>query len=388
MNQTRKRFIKLVIFFTVVVGLWGAAQKASQQWQDQSQQAKALIQEIDEQLKIERQGVERKRLAEKRATLSRSLPEIRNFDGVFLILAVFFYGFGLMPSGLLLDQATRTFGHRPPLDLSLAAQTIGHIGKYVPGKALVVVLRASVLGRAGVPFRDSTLCIFIETLMMMAVGGSLSAAVLLWLPLPSWILWLAILAAIGSSIPTFPPVLQWIIEKIATGRENQSPRGGSETRAENLEQDDVALNRFHAYRHSQGMQWRLFGVGWLLSIWTWLLFGLSFACIIMSVPTANPIPFGFELMAISTAAISLAIVAGFASLLPGGAGVRELVLASILGVLLSPSHGLIAAILARLVHLAVEVCFASLAWIWITYRFPNAQASAQSSLFRRTGEYR
>ena len=57
------------------------------------------------------------------------------------------------------------------------------------------------------------------------------------------------------------------------------------------------------------------------------------------------------LFAVSTAAIGLALVAGFASLLPGGAGVRELVLVTILGISVDSADALLTAIAARLVFI-------------------------------------
>jgi uncharacterized membrane protein YbhN (UPF0104 family) len=76
-------------------------------------------------------------------------------------------------------------------------------------------------------------------------------------------------------------------------------------------------------------------------------------------------------LAASVAAIALAMVAGFVSLLPGGAGVRELTLALILGPVVGQSQALLAAILARGVFLVVEVAAAAVV-TWV--KRPGADA--------------
>ena len=86
---------------------------------------------------------------------------------------------------------------------------------------------------------------------------------------------------------------------------------------------------------------------------------------IVAIPTGENLPPPLMLFAISTAAISLAVVVGFASLIPGGAGVRELVLAGILGIMITPTHGLLAAVLIRVIHIFTEALIAVGCWIWI-----------------------
>ena len=63
--------------------------------------------------------------------------------------------------------------------------------------------------------------------------------------------------------------------------------------------------------------------------------------------------------------MSLAVVIGFASLLPGGAGIRELVITTVLAVSLGPTHAILAAIAARLLFAAVEGLVAVFCWLWL-----------------------
>ena len=73
-----------------------------------------------------------------------------------------------------------------------------------------------------------------------------------------------------------------------------------------------------------------------------------------------------SLAAVSTAAIALAMVVGFVSLIPGGAGVRELVLTTVLATAISPVQALLGAIAARILFIVVESVCASVAWYWLS----------------------
>ena len=61
------------------------------------------------------------------------------------------------------------------------------------------------------------------------------------------------------------------------------------------------------------------------------------------------------------------MVIGFAPLLPGGAGIRELVLATVLGTSLGTAHGLLAAIAHRVLSIVVESILAAGSWFWLRY---------------------
>ena len=234
-----------------------------------------------------------------------------------------------------------------------------------------------------------------ETLMMMAVGGAIATLVVIWLPLPKWITGLSVIAALVSSLPTFPPIMTWFSQKLLQRKDAHEPSSqtvsveatsgetiriehpqspdGLDRPVDSLQQDSptAPADRTNAAANSDQfnrLSWGLFFTGWLLQLSTWVLIGLSFTLVVLAIPINDTLPSIFQLYAISTAAISLAIVTGFASLLPGGAGVRELVLATVLGIMLSPAHGLLAAILVRLVHLAVEAFTAACSWLWLRYQ--------------------
>jgi hypothetical protein len=330
------RVAKWIIAVAVAVGLYFAARSAVAQWHAEGEKLRAQIAAIEQQLADTQDVAERDELQRVHAQLVASVPRLANLRWERIALSSLLYAMGLVPPGFVLRRALLSLGQRPRLGTAIMAQLIGHVGKYVPGKAMVVILRAGVLSRDRVSAVPATISIFLETFLMMAVGAAFAGIVVLWLPVPRWITLTAVSLSVVASLPTLPPVLKLVATR--------------------------AMRKQHAEFDSEiGMG--LFAAGWGWSILSWMLIGASFTTLITAIPTATVLPSWIELFPLATAAISLAMVVGFASLLPGGAGVRELILATILGVSIGSSHGLLAAIAARLMFIAVEAILAGGSWL-------------------------
>ncbi len=311
------RLLKLAIAAVVLVGLYFAGRSAIGQWN-----------QID-------------------ADVQPSLEDIRwSLIGGGAML----YAIGLLPSAALLHRAVWTLGGRPKLSTAVAAQIVGHVGKYVPGKAMVLVLRAGVLSRDGVRPMTSTISVFLETFLMMAVGAVVASVATIGSPVPWWIVITATAGAIAAGVPTFPPVLRRIVTRVAKRDETVDP---------------------------SAVDWRLFAAGWGWSLLSWLLIGGAFTLIVAAMPSTESISIT-SLYPIATAAISLALVVGFASLLPGGAGIRELVLTAILSVAIGPAAALLSAIAARITFMAVEAAMAICVWGWL--KLPSRIRNGSDSL--------
>ncbi len=334
------RIAKWMITAAVVVGLAFALRSAIEGWRTESEKLATQIIELDLAIAQTTDVALRRDLIDQRQRLSASTPRLGNLRWGWIGLASVLYAAGLLPPGLLLHRALRSLGEHPHLSTTIAAQLLGHLGKYVPGKAMVIVLRSGALQRDGVRVIAATIGVFMETFLMMSVGAAVAGAVICWLPVPAWMTVMAILAAVAASLPTLPPVLRLVAARVA---KSERTVGSMEAMG-------------------------LFVSGWACSLVSWALIGGSFTALIYAIPSVSELPDPGTLYAIATAAISLAIVAGFASLLPGGAGVRELVLATILGVSLGSAHGLLAAIAARLLFIVVEGLLGTLAWIWLRRR--------------------
>ena len=101
----------------------------------------------------------------------------------------------------------------------------------------------------------------------------------------------------------------------------------------------------------KGIDLSLLLTGWLLNFLAWSCWGMSLLMILRSLPDATASWSDWPLL---TASVALAMVAGFLSLIPGGLGVREMVILS----LLAPYGGtvaLVSAVMLRFAWLLTEV---------------------------------
>lgn len=251
------------------------------------------------------------------------------------------YLLGSLPSALFWWLALRALGQRPELLETIRAFYIGHLGKYVPGKAMVVVIRSDLVQSDRVDPTAAGVSVFVETLTLMAVGAFLAGALLLFYfrdqLLLQGVAW-GLLAVAG--LPTLPPVFRRLVLWTQASRLNPE-----------LE------------RNLDGLDFRLLATGWLLAATSWLLLGLSFWATLAALPptlfeVAEPmvrLNAPLEALPIATAAVALAMVAGFLSLIPGGAGVRETVLTTLLAGMVGPVAAILAALLLRVVWLLAEL---------------------------------
>jgi uncharacterized membrane protein YbhN (UPF0104 family) len=332
------RVVQWLIAVAVAIGLCFAARAALTQWDVERGKLRSQIAELEQEISITTDAIRRDGLQRSKSDLEASVPRLANLRWDRIALASLLYAIGLVPPSFLLRRALVSLGQQPRLSTAIMAQLIGHVGKYVPGKAMVVVLRAGVLSRDHVRPLPATISIFLETFLMMAVGAAVAGLVVLWLPVPFWITLTAVCVALLASLPTLPPILKRIVA-----------RSMKMSRAEVDSQIGMGL----------------FAAGWGWSVLSWVFIGASFATLITAIPTSTALPPWVELYPLATAAISLAMVIGFASLLPGGAGVRELVLTTVLGVSIGSAHGLLAAIAARLMFMIVEAILAGGSWLWL-----------------------
>ncbi len=116
------------------------------------------------------------------------------------------YLFGNLFYGLFWHRTLRALGQEVSLGQALRAYYIGHLGKYVPGKAVVVVLRAGLVRGPGVEAALAVVSVFFETLTMMSAGALLAAVVVAGRvhDQPVWF-WAALAMMFAAGLPTFPP---------------------------------------------------------------------------------------------------------------------------------------------------------------------------------------
>jgi len=251
----------------------------------------------------------------------------------WLVMAGGCYFAGLLPMNGYWYLLLRALGQTPTWSRTFVAYNLGHLGKYVPGKALVVVIRTAMLRGSASSATLVAISVFIETLTMMTVGATVATILIAWqFSQQRLLLGLSILLMVLASIPTWPPLVRWAVQRLRATRWTPELR--------------TAL---------AGYTWRVMAIGWVCELTGWAWIGGSLWAVMQAMPLEPPLESFWESWPRLTAATSLSMVAGFLSLLPGGMGVRELVLDQLLKQRYGPMIAPLSAVALRLVWLITEV---------------------------------
>ncbi|HEY1380988.1 MAG TPA: lysylphosphatidylglycerol synthase domain-containing protein [Gemmataceae bacterium] len=236
-------------------------------------------------------------------------------------------------------------GLRTPVGAAFRAYYVSHLGKYVPGKAWAIVMRATLLPcvRPG----TAALTAAYETLTTMAAGALIAAGVIPWLLAGQESLGAQALGLLAlAGLPLLPGVFNAVIARVA--RPFVDPA------------DPLPRVRWTALPEGLAIT----AVGW-----AWL--GMSVLALVQALIPDAPAPSpGFAARCLAFNALSY--VAGFLALpAPGGLGVREAIFQQLLAAELRATHpeGQVAAGLAalavvvlRLVWTAADLLAAAVAY--------------------------
>jgi uncharacterized membrane protein YbhN (UPF0104 family) len=264
---------------------------------------------------------------------------------------------GMSPAWLVWRQSLREMGEPAPIYPTLRAYYVSQVGKYVPGKALVVVIRAALIRPFGVGIVPAVIASFVETLGLMAAGAAWAGALILLIAPGNWPLaLLAIGLMLGTGVPTLPPIFRRIVAFLLRKRP----------------EEEVAP-------YLDGIDYRLMATSWLAFTVSWFALGASMGALLLAFPgSPSTLAEVARLMPLLVATTALALVAGFLSLLPGGALVRELIVIALLGSAIGEFKAVCVAIAMRIVWLATEFLVAG-----VLYAVPSgkpARAVAASEL--------
>jgi uncharacterized membrane protein YbhN (UPF0104 family) len=294
------------------------------------------------------------------------------FEPAWLVVSGLLYLTGLSAYGVFYEQILRASATPIRLVPALRAYLVSHLGKYVPGKAMVVVMRAGMAVPFGARASTAAIATFYETLMMMAAGGFVAAAGFAMagdsghvsFTMPGWgpaelpFYRLAALAGLGLGLAFLVVVAPPVFTRLAGVISLPIPGVGPE-----------ALPRLSGGLLMRGLLWSSLG---------WILLGLSQLAVVRAmdasamarIPTLGLVP-------VVIAAVALATIAGFVvAVLPGGLGVREGVLMSALAPALGPDRSVVAALVLRLVWVAAELAAAAV----LVPMLRPARAASQSQL--------
>ena len=261
-------------------------------------------------------------LADKQVDLSK-------IDYRWWLGAVVVYLVSMLLSAIFWQRVLFAFGQHPKFADSVAAFFTSQLGKYVPGKAMVVVIRTDMIRGENVSTKPAAASVFVETLSWLFTGAAI-ASMLMIVKFHEYrvLQFAAAVLTVATGTLTWPSHFQKIATRVSSiGKTNPN-------------------NVF------AGLNLTTMSQGWLLLSIGWCLNGASLWMVVRGIPGCDLQP---EDCWLTLACVSLATVAGFVSLLPGGIGVRELVMIPLLGPTIGPANAIIAAIVIRLVWLASEL---------------------------------
>lgn len=252
----------------------------------------------------------------------------------WLFIAGLAYLAGSVPSWWFWHRVLVAMGQQPQPLASFRAYYIGHLGKYVPGKAMVVVLRAALVRGPHVDTAVAAAAVFVETLTLVAVGAVLGGLLVIFNYRDQpWLVASAIGLIVCAAVPAWPPIFRRVVILLRLHR--ASP------------QIAPALGR---------LTFRLMAIGWATMAVGWFLMGFSLWATLAAMPSPpellENLPHSLSLL---TAGVALALVAGFLSMLPGGFGVREFVVMTVLAPAFGEVAAVVSAILLRVIWLLAEL---------------------------------
>lgn len=272
---------------------------------------------------------------------------------VWLVFSGLLYAFGLVPMGWFWNRTLHALGFSPPFPATLRAYFLGHLGKYVPGKAMSVILRVATVRRWVPSMRAALSSALVETLTMMAVGallaGIISAVVLRLEPIIT-------LAAFGMAGAAGVPVLPPVFRRLASLGISQPPG--------NDEADTTPASDFE--KRLARVDCRLLASGCGSAIVCWLFAGLSLWATVRAIGIESLSP--LHDLPLFVAAAAFSVVAGFLSQLPAGLGVRDGLLIKLLVPACGDVNAIVVAVLVRVVWLVSELAVCGILYIGVAMR--------------------
>ena len=286
----------------------------------------------------------------------------------WLVSAAAVYLLGWLPAVWFWRALMRRLGGVMSFRDTMRAYYCGHLGKYVPGKAAVLVIRSGMMKDRGISVAAVAVTAAVETLLMMAAGAALAVAfspLLLPRELPhAWPSWIR-----GArSVPLLPaavvvlavlaalPVIARVLTQIAV---RMMPRG------------------FLEGRQAVEIDAGLIGRGLLTFGASWLVHGLSLGLVIRGVSSG---PVSLLDWPAWSGAVALATVGGFVAIVaPGGIGVREGILIEVLRMQpgTTAQTAVAAAVMLRIVWFLAEI--AAAAGVYYLLRKPSEKDEYEPS---------
>jgi hypothetical protein len=263
------------------------------------------------------------------------------------------------PSVLYWWRLVGRAGYPVPLATIVHAYWAGHIGKYVPGKAVAIAVRCTILKEVGVPLGVSARTAVQETLVSMLLGLAMLFALFPWLTEVSR--WAGLLVdrfgLVG--VRAWLYALSIAVVTIAIIVAGKSLLAGLVRRLTRKATDDHLPTQ-----PTEGMS-ILETTGWAAFISLgWWLHGLALGLVTLAITTDGP----GEMLArwpVWTAAAAAGTTVGFFVLIaPGGLAVREELVVDLTSPLLGGGPAVLLAALSRVAIFVGELLGLVVSWLW------------------------
>lgn len=225
----------------------------------------------------------------------------------WLLLSGLFYLIAFLPSAFFWFLLLRWLEQKVPFWLSLKSFYFSQLGKYIPGKAMVVLIRMGMISEAGVRPSIAVVSVFYETLTMMGSGAFFAACIVLCSFKQHWIIsFMAFGVAFISLLPLMPPVFTRVLRFLHIAKDDE-----------------------HIQKAIGKLGYAKIIKGFLLMFFLWSCFGLSLWAAIRSLGIiTEPLHF---ILPLYVAVVALAMTIGFVvAIAPGGLGVREAIISALL----------------------------------------------------------
>jgi uncharacterized membrane protein YbhN (UPF0104 family) len=267
----------------------------------------------------------------------RPLNELRQydlrFDFTWLVIAGVTYVLGISCSLLFWYLSLRWLGQSPSGLTVTWAYFLGHLAKYVPGKALVVLVRTVLLRGPRCRTDVAAVTVVYETFLYMAVGAVLAAVVVLvYGPLADQLQYRHVIILLAALVPL---VIPWVFNRIMARLTAPFRR--------QADGSEVPLPKFGA---------RLLTLGIVLQLGCCIFVALSLGAVIRSIRPEFDL---WPALPGLTAKLAAAIAVGFVIPTPAGLGTREYALKLMLEDDLGEAIAVLVPLLTRLAWLVSEV---------------------------------
>jgi len=259
----------------------------------------------------------------------------------------------------------------------IRAYFCGSLGKYVPGKAAVILIRSALAKKHGVSFVRASIASVVEAGAVMLVGCVVTVVFTLTVvppdAVPTWFIdavprestsWSSLLLAVILLVLAMPIVAMpanWIFTKITHIIEKRSQFVSSSDSDSNVNSAEETGNRESLDPTSGKLTWQFLVSASLMFALSWAGHGLSLLLVLRSM---NPEILTIDAWTIATAAAAAGTSIGFfAVFAPGGLAVREGLIITILNPSMGGPIAVAAAGLYRLASLIAESVVAFILYV-------------------------